>query len=274
MPAISKLFLPPPALAGCIMAGIYRDTRGVRLNAADRVNHFPATPLGSVSLILEGQLHVIPPGQDWRMAQRVPPLAQLIATGPQSRPVSSWAPGEVAALTIGIYPDAWRALGGDADWSQIPPELDHALSRFSKTADPTEAWSALCDDLAPVWGRARHPSWHRARHISDWVSAMAARAAMSGTGQSIRSYERWLKRNSGHTRRTLEFFGAIERLHAASVAAGDRPLAEIALDAGYSDQSHMGRAVRRATGFSPARLNKAIECEEPFWCYRLLGERF
>ena len=48
----------------------------------------------------------------------------------------------------------------------------------------------------------------------------------------------------------------------------------LAGDAGYSDQSHMGRAVRRATGFSPARLNRMIESEESFWCYRLLGQRF
>ncbi len=61
--------------------------------------------------------------------------------------------------------------------------------------------------------------------------------------------------------------------HVAQNSAGG-PLSEIAIDAGYADQSHMGRAVRRATGFSPARLNRAIENEEAFWCYRLFGERF
>ena len=46
------------------------------------------------------------------------------------------------------------------------------------------------------------------------------------------------------------------------------------VEGGFADQSHMGRAVRRATGFSPARLNRMIESEESFWCYRLLGQRF
>jgi AraC-like DNA-binding protein len=50
--------------------------------------------------------------------------------------------------------------------------------------------------------------------------------------------------------------------------------AGLTTEAAFSDQSHMGRAVRRATGFSPAHLNRVIATEEAFWCYRLLGERF
>ena len=72
----------------------------------------------------------------------------------------------------------------------------------------------------------------------------------------------------------LGFYAAFENLHRLSVERPDEPLAMLAGDAGYSDQSHMGRAVRRATGFSPARLNRMIESEESFWCYRLLGQRF
>jgi AraC-like DNA-binding protein len=83
-----------------------------------------------------------------------------------------------------------------------------------------------------------------------------------------------LKRLSGHSRRTLEFHSSFENLHQVSRRHAVEPLAEIATEAGYSDQSHMGRTVRRATGFLPAYLNRAIETQEAFWCYRLLGERF
>jgi AraC-like DNA-binding protein len=120
----------------------------------------------------------------------------------------------------------------------------------------------------------RPPGFDRVTGVADWTRSVVARVAVSGPGRSVRSIERRLRRASGKSRRTLDFFGTFDRLHAISRAAPDRPLAEIALDAGYSDQSHMGRAVRRATGFSPARLNRAIETEEAFWCYRLLGERF
>ena len=97
---------------------------------------------------------------------------------------------------------------------------------------------------------------------------------MSSAGQSLRSYERRLKRSSGHTQRALMFYANVENLHKVARENADQPLSDIALAAGYSDQSHMGRALRRATGFSPAQLNHAIETEEAFWCYRLLGERF
>lgn len=51
-------------------------------------------------------------------------------------------------------------------------------------------------------------------------------------------------------------------------------LSERLAEAGFSDQSHVGRAVRRTTGFSPAKLNRLIQREEAFWCDRLLGEHF
>ncbi len=90
----------------------------------------------------------------------------------------------------------------------------------------------------------------------------------------MRSLERFVKRNSGQTLRTLEFFSRLEGVYRNQRQNRQTPLAEFAIDSGFSDQSHLGRAVRRLTGFSPAKLNKVIETEEPFWCYRLLGERF
>lgn len=76
------------------------------------------------------------------------------------------------------------------------------------------------------------------------------------------------------SKQTLDYYAAIENLHQRIVENPDHSLAELAADAQFSDQSHMGRSVKRATGFSPAKLNRMIETEESFWCYRLLGERF
>lgn len=90
----------------------------------------------------------------------------------------------------------------------------------------------------------------------------------------MRATERRLRRWSGQNQQSLEFYARFEKLHQLSVAEKGASLAEIAHDAGFSDQSHMGRTVRRATGYSPAKLNHLIETEEAFWCYRLLGERF
>lgn len=268
VPPISALHLPPPALAGCVMAAIWRDTRGAALSPADRVNHFPASPLVAVTWIAAGALHLIPPGAGWREAATTPVQPRCFVTGPSAAPLSSWAPGPVAALTLAIYPEAWRALGGDAAFRDVPPPLAAAISLCDK------GWPAVAAALCTLWADQRQPAPAVATRLSDWVRATTTRAALSGPGQSLRSMERRIKRASGQTRRTLDFFCSVEAAHARSLQDDGASLAEVALDAGFSDQSHMGRAVRRVTGFSPARLNRAIATEESFWCYRLLGERF
>jgi len=47
-------------------------------------------------------------------------------------------------------------------------------------------------------------------------------------------------------------------------------LAATAADAGFADQSHMGRDVRRVTGISPGHLIELMRSEESFGLYRLL----
>lgn len=51
-------------------------------------------------------------------------------------------------------------------------------------------------------------------------------------------------------------------------------LAALALSAGFSDQSHMGREVRRVTGIPPGRFRQLIDTEEAFWFYRLIEGQF
>ena len=271
---ISKLFLPPPALSGCMFAAIYRDTRGAKLSAPDRVSHFPASPLVSVTLVRHGALHLLGADGDWRRATETPALPKCAVMAPQNMPTSSWAPADVEAVSLGIYPDAWRSLGGDEGYADIPACLVTALECFQEATDTATGWQAFCNSLAPHWAQSRPMRWQRATDLTDWVKELITRAALSGAGQSLRSFERRMKRYSGQARRTLEFFSAMERLQEIAHQNAGAPLAEIAHQAGYADQSHMGRAVHRATGFSPARLNQAIQTDEAFWCYRLLGERF
>ena len=264
----STLFLPPPALSGCLFGGIFRDTRGAEMSPADRINHFPASPLVSVSLIGSGELWLLPKHEDDT------PLPSIFAYGPTDHPTSSCAFGPVMALTVGIYHDAWLQLGGDQMYSNTPKGLTRALEHFAAFENPEKGWGVFCEILEPIWKGLRPTTHKRIQGVGDWTRAVMTRAALSGPGQSLRSLERRLKRFSGQTRRNLSFYNSLENLHMISQQNTGKPIADIALEAGYSDQSHMGRAVRRATGFSPARLNRAIVTEESFWCYRLLGEKF
>ncbi|MGB7268638.1 MAG: AraC family transcriptional regulator [Albidovulum sp.] len=189
-------------------------------------------------------------------------------------PIASWSPGDVEAITVGIFPDAWVLLQGAPDFSSPPDIIFRAMTalRDKRTAD--EGWTAFCALLEPIWRKHQDESWKPARHLSDWARSVMVRAARSSRGESLRTFERHLKRLSGQTKRTLDFYTTFEGLHRIATTEANGTPADIAAMAGYSDQSHMGRSVRRATGFSPAALNHAIQTEEAFWCYRLLGQRF
>lgn len=274
MGPVSKLFLPPPQLSNCLIVGIYRDTCGVAMPDKDRINHFPASPLVTVTKVIKGELRHLPTGNDWRAAKKLNVFAPLFVTAPQDAPLSSWAPKEVTALSIGIYHDAWLSLGGDPNFACVPDFLTAALEGFSAEKDPEKGWNAFCEICSPVWAQKRPSAWQGTTMITDWARSVMTRAALSGSGSSVRSLERRVKRLSGQTQRSLDFYSSFENLHRIRQGSDKNSLAEIASDAGYADQSHMGRIVKRATGFTPARLNHAIENEEAFWCYRLLGQRF
>jgi hypothetical protein len=139
-------------------------------------------------------------------------------------------------------------------------------------------WADFTKALIPLWEEARATQglagWSGSLRLNDWSRSILARAALAGPGRSLRAFERRLKRWTQQSKQSLKFYSDIENLHQLSTEKSNTTLAEMAFDAGYADQSHMGRAVRRATGFSPAQLNRRIEKDEAFWCYRLLGERF
>ncbi len=52
--------------------------------------------------------------------------------------------------------------------------------------------------------------------------------------------------------------GVRVRAACRDLAATDAPLAEVAARAGFADQSHLTRSVRRATGYTPAQLRRHL----------------
>ena len=210
-----------------------------------------------------------PPGGGAETARAAAPLARSSALPPQETPTVSWCPGPALVVTVGVYPDAWARLAGHCD-------LPAALARAMEGGDDVHAaWARFSAILSPIWAAVRGdpglPGGIGAARLSDWSRALITRAAQIGAGRGVRSVERRLKRWSGQTRRSLRFYAAIDDLRRIASQAQGRPPADIALEAGYADQSHMGWAVRRATGFSPVQLNRLIETEEAFWFYRLTG---
>jgi AraC-like DNA-binding protein len=266
----ASLLHPPTPLCGCLFAAVIRDTRGAQLEDADRLNFFPASPLVVLTHVLEGELRMLPGIAATGQLRSAPPMSTPLALAPQQTPIVSWSPGAVLAVSIGIYPDAWRKL------ADHPRVLALMAETFAPGSDPAAGWERFCAAFEPIWRDAAGAAagWSGPARLALWARSVLVGAALSGPGRSARSIERRIKRLSGHTRQTLGFFATFDNLHRISVRSGTDRLADLALEAGFSDQSHMGRAVRRGTGFSPARLNHLIATEEAFWCYRLLGEQF
>jgi len=96
-------------------------------------------------------------------------------------------------------------------------------------------------------------------------------------GVGLRQLQRRLKQVTGQGQRDLQIYARTE--HAMMCLASlpeDTPveLAALAAEAGFSDQSHMGREIRRVSGLSPGRLDTLMRTDEAFWFYRLVRGGF
>lgn len=276
MPSISRLVLPPRELATCIAGCLYRDTRGTDLTDEERLNYFPASPLFAASVMLSGELHAADTLIPLREIRLTPKTQKYVFSPPKNAPHMSWSPGPIEGFTVAFYPDAWQTLGGKLDGT--PPDCVPLAFAHFEVLLPEDAWPLFWGDVKRAWCAAQRADavrrWPGSDRIKTWTYHLLSRAAQTGTGQSLRSMQRRVRRWTGHDIQTLNFFSRIEDLHQLVTADPNTPTVELAAEAGFADQSHMGRDLKRATGFSPAQLNRRIAEDEAFWCYRLLGERF
>jgi AraC-like DNA-binding protein len=133
-----------------------------------------------------------------------------------------------------------------------PGQVERAAAR-----DP---WGALAAALADGDIRARPPA-------SDWRDRIAC-ALAAGSAAPIGGLARAEGVSSEHASRAFQArygigparFRAERRLRQALQALAETTdaLADVADDAGYADQAHLTRAVKAATGMTPARLRAAL----------------
>jgi AraC-like DNA-binding protein len=273
---VANLSSPPRNLASCVAGCIVRDTRGTHMPDENRLNYFPASPLFSATMTLEGQLHIADGILPMDAVRALPAAPKILYQKPQDHPQMSWSPGPFFALTVAFFPDAWLHLGGTLD-ARPSEKLEHALSHLQIGPLDT-AWPKVWRDIAQLRasraGPQRTGDWTGSDKIKDWSYHLLGQLAQTSAGRSLRSAQRRLKQWTGLNMQTLEFFAKVEDVHRRIAQAPATSAADLAADAGFADQSHMGRALKRATGFSTIDLNRKIATEEAFWCYRLLGKRF
>ena len=146
------------------------------------------------------------------------------------------------------------------------PALDAVRRMYAVFGDPGPDAALLYEELlgeillpGPAARRRRPPRW--LVRVHDRVVEEARR------GLGLRELAREASVNPEHLSRAFRAHYGIrigtyaERLRvewaASALARTDRPIAAIALGAGFSDQSHLTRAFRRALGTTPARFRRA-----------------
>jgi AraC-like DNA-binding protein len=279
-----RLWLPHPSLSHCVRAVLARSTLGIGRHWPEpwHYNHFPATPLCSISWFLAGHSELIEAG--WPAApdspgQRMP---QVYFSGPVTRPTVSRNSTEGHGLVLMLLPDAVQALTGlnPAAWINRFEPLQavlgadwQALSGAVLAAADDDSRVALIEDfLKPRWQAMRPQTTPPGLlRLQDWAHGLAMRAASSGAGRSLRQAERRIKGWTGLPMRELRGLGRAEQAFFRTLAHGDEPVrwTDVAAEAGYADQSHLCRETRRVTGFAPAELRLRIAEDESFWIYRI-----
>jgi AraC family transcriptional regulator len=109
-------------------------------------------------------------------------------------------------------------------------------------------------------GSARAPLW--LAQITDRLRAaegepLTLTALADGVGVNPANLARTFKRIAGCTIGEMRRRMQVERA-CRHLASTQDALAHVAVDAGFADQSHMTRAMREATGFTPKGLRQAL----------------
>jgi AraC-like DNA-binding protein len=280
----SRLHLAPPALQGAVVGVLSRDTSGLVLTDAQRLTHFPASPLVCLSWfqgVDAGRVERGSSGTIWR-----PFDAAWMLSGSHSQPSASWSSNDGRSAMVCFEAGAARALFG-IDLAAIQDRIVPAEPWLGATWRPlldalvtagsdAESLAVLEQHLSAPWraiqgrGSVLSPLREAGRY---WVERLASQAHEWRRTHSPRQVERRIKQYSGRSLREWQslvrteglFFTARERYEAG------QPLdwAGIAQDEGFADQAHLSRAVKRATGFSPSEFTQRFIEDESFWAYRL-----
>ena len=287
--AISQIVWPRAALADCLYCTILRDTRGVALDQDQRFNFFPASPFCSVTWLFEGDLYGIDHPDQMERPWTGTKVPNPSFASPLPKPSVSWNSGDVFMIVVVFYPDAFSAMSG-LDLSQftgrpiteevLPPSIVELCRNFFDAVprEGTEkSLSALYDQIELMWTSIRPAGSEPTRRLKDWTRSLASRAAFSGPGSSARQIARRIKSWTGVSERDLHGIGHAEHLYAKlheAIENGGVDWAELAAAAGFADQPHMIRKMRRSSGFTPEQLRQRAGDDEAFWGYRLLRQYF
>jgi len=260
------------SLEACVRGFVVRSVETT--TESEHQSHFPATTSCSLSWFLAGS--AVRPGEE-------PVHERIVFRGPQTRPVVARHRGPLRMFILLLAPDALcdvTGIGVDRYLNRICPlaaALDEswkamALNVFHAHSDEDRV-TLLETFLEPRWRSARSSnrvSWGPAQRQGDWSRAAIARMHDLTKGQSKRQFERRTRTITGWSARGLKNIARAEGalLMAARATQPRVNWASIAAEAGYADQSHLCREVRRYTGLSPHHLWLHLQNDQALWVYK------
>lgn len=217
---------------------------------------------GQVVFVLEGRYR-----ERWR--HRAVELApgSVIYRPPAEAHANVFGGDEVLALLVAYDPARLRALGPPRGPRELRPLLGDLRARIEaewSRGDP--ASRAALEGIALLLlsralrggGAAQRPDWLRAALAfveRRWAEAPGLSRVAEEVGVHratvAAGFRRHCGRSVGQVVRDLRLAHALD-----AIRGSRRPLAEIAVDCGFYDQSHLGRCVKRATGATPAELRR------------------
>ncbi|QNA83576.1 helix-turn-helix transcriptional regulator [Sphingomonas sp. So64.6b] len=146
----------------------------------------------------------------------------------------------------------------------LPLRMPRAMAIHGRIADPDTIVRLAERDLAQATGALLDQVQSRATVIEDWPD-MLAQAILADPNMSIGAWASDHGLHPGSVSRGFrqEFeispasFRVSVRAQRAILALGeDKALAQVALTAGFADQAHMSRVLKKATGQTPKRVRE------------------
>jgi AraC-like DNA-binding protein len=258
-------------LEACVLGIV---TRRVKAAAeSGHISRFPATTSCSLVWVLEG--FAVRVGDEQPMRDRI------LFRGPQTRPVVARHRGPLHMFILLLAPDALCGLTGIG--------VDRHLNRILPLAAALdESWQAMALDvlqarsdedrvklvetfLEPRWRAvlsSNRAFWGPAQRQGEWSRAAISRVDKIANGRSKRQLERRMRTVTGWSARGLKSFARAECALSLAALATQVNWASIAAEAGYADQSHLCRELRRYTGLSPHQLWLHVQNEPALWVYK------
>lgn len=279
-----RLFDPSRASSPCVLAYISCRMSARGGEGSPLLSYFPFTPSCALVWTLEGQLGWGPVAT----TEFTPLPGGVLLRGPQRQPFAIRSSGPVRVfICLLMMPDALREgdqidLGACVDrivplslalgepWQDMARSVQAAATDVDRVA-LIEAF--LAGRRAVAGAPSRSDDF---LHWADWLNGLVERSGSQYIGRSTRQTERRIKSWSGSNLRDLRYICRAETAFfrmCSDMARGRVDLASLAQEVGYADQAHFCRAVKRASGFSPAEFLRRLRCDEAFWAYRLWRQR-